>query len=140
MMLKHSLVAAAGLGLLLATSAAQAADPANGEKLFKQRCTACHTLEEGKNKVGPSLYQVVGRADNIGGYAYSKINEAAHHAGLAWTEDNLVAYLADPQAFLEKFLKDAGKADEISGRTKMTFKLTKESDRQDVVAYLKSLQ
>lgn len=139
-MVKLSLFAAAGFGIVLAASAAQAADVANGEKLFKQRCGACHSVQDGQNKVGPSLYQVVGREKNIGGYAYSKLNEAAHHAGLAWTEENLTTYLADPQAFLEKFLKDAGKADEISGRTKMAFKLPREGDRQDVVAYLKSLQ
>ena len=139
-MLKHSLFVAAGLGLLLATSTAQAADPEKGGKVFKQRCMSCHSVQEGKNGIGPSLYRIVGREKNIAGYAYSKINEAAHHAGLAWTEDNLVAYLAGPQKFLANFLQEAGKADQIEGQTKMLLSLPKESDRQDVVAYLKSLQ
>lgn len=138
-MLKYSLFAAAGLCALVAASTSQAADVAKGEKIFK-RCVACHSVEEGQHKVGPSLFQIVGREKNVSGYAYSKLNEAAHHAGLSWTEENLIAYLADPQAFLEKFLKDAGKADDIAGRTKMTFKLSKQEDREDLVAYLKSLQ
>ena len=138
-MLKHSVLAAAGVGLFLAAAPAQAQDIAAGERIFK-RCVACHALEVGTNKVGPSLYQIVGRETTVEGYSYSKINLAAHAAGLHWTEENLVAYLADPQAFLVKYLTDAGKADQAEGRTKMTFKLPKEEDRQNVVAYLKSLQ
>lgn len=138
-MLKHSVFAAAGLGLFLAAAPAQAQDIAEGERLFK-RCVACHALEEGKHKVGPSLYQIVGREGNVAGYSYSKINEAAHAAGLAWTEENIVAYLEDPQAYLVKYLTDAGKPELAEGRTKMTFKLRNEEDRKNVVAYLKSLQ
>ncbi len=35
-------------------------DPAAGEKVFHQ-CAACHSIEPGQNRVGPSLYGVVGR-------------------------------------------------------------------------------
>ena len=41
-------------------------------------------------------------------------------------------------AFLKKFLTDAGKADQATGRTKMAFKLTKEQEVTDVIAYLKT--
>ena len=45
-------------------------DPANGEKLFAQRCTACHALDA--NKFGPMLGGVVGRpAGAVAGYPYS---------------------------------------------------------------------
>ncbi|HEY0418142.1 MAG TPA: c-type cytochrome, partial [Acetobacteraceae bacterium] len=40
---------------------ARAADPAAGEKVFKAQCSACHTVEQGKNRIGPSLFGVVGR-------------------------------------------------------------------------------
>ena len=36
-------------------------DVANGEKIFK-KCAACHSIiKGGKNKIGPALYNVVGR-------------------------------------------------------------------------------
>ncbi|MEP4476522.1 MAG: c-type cytochrome, partial [Lentilitoribacter sp.] len=62
------------LGALLAisTQAMAEGDVAKGEKVFK-KCAACHTLEEGKNKVGPSLYGVFGRAaGTLEDYKYSK--------------------------------------------------------------------
>lgn len=129
------------LALLLASAAPPAlaeGDPAAGEKVFK-KCMACHKVGEGaKNLVGPVLNGVIGRpAGSVEGFAYSQLNKNAGAAGLVWTEENIVAYLADPKAFLEKFLTDAGKADQIAGATKMVFKLPKEVERQNVVAYLK---
>jgi len=48
-------------------------DAGSGEKIFK-KCAACHSIvKDGKNKIGPALYNVVGR--QIGGvsdYKYSK--------------------------------------------------------------------
>lgn len=127
--------------IVMSAPAAQAAgDAANGEKLFK-RCVACHTLEAGKNKVGPSLHGIIGRtAGTAEGYKYSDINTAASEAGLVWTEENIVTYLEDPQAFLEAFVTGTGASLPSNKRTKMAFKLRKLDQREDVVAYLKSLQ
>ena len=36
------------------------------------------------------------------------------------------------------FLKDAGQADKAKGRTKMSFRLSKEGEIQDVIAYLQT--
>jgi cytochrome c len=128
---------ALGVTLLMGTGPALAeGDAANGEKLFK-RCMTCHALEEGQNKVGPSLHNIIGRtAGTVEGYRYSNINQTAAEVGLVWTEDKIVEYLADPQAFLESYISEKG--GEASGRTKMAFKLPKEEDRMDVVAYLKA--
>ena len=113
-------------------------DPALGEKIFK-RCMACHKVGDGaKNGVGPVLNGVIGRpAGTVDGFAYSQLNKNAGAAGLVWTEEAILTYLADPKGFLEKFLTDAGKADQIAGATKMAFKLPKEDERQNVIAYLK---
>src|SRR3546814_3620457 len=55
-------VAAAALALALPSAASAAGDAASGEQVFK-RCTACHAVgEDAKNKVGPQLTGVVGRA------------------------------------------------------------------------------
>lgn len=122
-----------------ATAAFAEGDAAKGEKVFN-KCKACHSVEAGKNKVGPSMHSIVGRnAGTVEGYKYSKINLAAGEGGLVWTEETILEYLPDPNAFLKKFLTDNGMADKAKGRTKMTFKLKKEQDRKDVIAYLKTL-
>jgi cytochrome c2 len=97
-----------------------AGDAAEGEKVFK-KCKACHVVEEGKNKTGPSLYGVVGRAaGSIEGYKYSK---AMAGSGLVWDAETLDAYLTNPKKY-------------VNG-TKMAFAgLKKEKDRANVIAYL----
>jgi cytochrome c len=136
-----TLLAAAFLIALPAASAfaQDAGDAAAGEKVFR-KCMACHKVGEGaKNGVGPVLTGIVGRkAGEAEGFRYSKLNEAAGAAGLIWTEENIIEYLPDPNAFLKKFLTDAGKADQAKGSTRMTFRLKDEQERRDVTAYLKT--
>ena len=107
-------------GLLVAVPAS-AGDAANGEKVFK-KCKACHTLEAGKNKVGPSLAGIVGaKAGSVEGYKYSK---AMAGSDVVWDEANLDTYLTKPKDFMKG--------------TKMSFAgLKKEEDRADVIEYLK---
>ena len=113
-------------------------DAEKGKRVYN-KCKACHSLEPGKRKVGPSLHGIVGRkAGTVEGYKYSKINSVAGEEGLVWDEASIVAYLPDPNAFLKKYLTDSGKADLAKGRTKMTFKLKNEQQAKDVVAYIKS--
>jgi cytochrome c len=138
---RKSLLILAGVAALATTAFAgsASADPdADGEKLFK-RCAACHSLDAGKNKVGPSLAGVIGRTSGTApGYKYSALNSAAGEAGLVWTTDNLIAYLPDPTSFLTDYLKANNMADKAEGRTKMTFKMPKEDDREAIAAYLAS--
>ena len=107
----------------MGASAAHAdGDAANGEKIFA-KCKACHTVEAGKNKVGPSLAGVVGRkAGTAEGFNYS---DAMKNSGLTWDEATLNTYLTGPKKL-------------VPG-TKMAFPgLPNEQDRLDVIAYLKS--
>lgn len=133
--------AAALLGAAFAafSPAALAQDAAQGEQVFK-KCRACHQVgPDAKVGVGPVQNGVVGRtAGTFEGFSYSPLNKAAGEAGLIWTEANILEYLADPNAFLKKFLTDKGKADLATGSTKMVFKLADEQDRKDVIAYLKT--
>jgi cytochrome c len=129
--------------VLLATVGSAAGQPAgsaeNGADVFK-KCRACHMVGEGaRTLVGPAQNNLIGRkAGTVEGYAYSPLNKAAGEAGLVWTEQTIFEYLADPNAFLKKFLTDKGKADQATGSTKMAFKLSDEQDRRDVIAYLKT--
>lgn len=107
----------------LAGPALAEGDAAAGEKVFN-KCKACHTVEEGKNRVGPSLYNVIGRAPaSVEGFNYSKAM-AEFAAGHVWDDETLSAYLEAPK-------------DVVKG-TKMAFVgLKKPEDRADVIAYLK---
>jgi cytochrome c len=65
------------------------------------------------------------------------LNKAAGENGLIWNEETIFAYLPDPNAFLNNFLKEKGKPELAKGSTKMAFKLPSEKERKDVIAYLK---
>jgi len=97
-------------------------DAAAGEKVFAL-CRSCHVLEEGVNRVGPSLYNVVGRkSGSVAGYSYSDANK---NSGVTWTTDVLFEYLEDPKGFMPG--------------TKMAFPGIKDAqDRANLVAYLDS--
>ncbi len=110
-----------------------AGDAASGAKIFEQ-CAACHSPQKGVNMFGPSLYCVVGRpAGSAPGYDYSPAMQEAGKKNLAWSEANITAYLQNPHKYLEDFDQDPGV------RNKMPFTLPDAQQREDVVAYLKSL-
>ncbi|MDP6786316.1 MAG: cytochrome c family protein [Rhodospirillales bacterium] len=111
--------APAGIADLMALASAEA-----GTKQFK-KCKACHTTNKGgKNRVGPNLWDVVGRTKAAqSGFRFS---DALKGKGGAWTYDDLDRYLAKPKDF-------------VPG-TKMSFAgLKKAADRADVILYLRSL-
>jgi cytochrome c len=133
----------AAMILSLSGGAALAAGDAEaGKKVFNQ-CQTCHvvaapdgTILAGKNaKTGPNLYGIVGRpAATYPDFKYGDGIIAAGAAGLVWDEANLVAYVQDPQAVLETATGDS------KVKSKMSFKIKKEADAQNVVAFLASLQ
>ena len=133
-LLAAGIVSAAG-----AANAQTAGDAAEGEAVFK-KCQTCHRIGEGaKNLVGPVLTGVLGRkAGTAEGFNYSALNKSTGENGLVWTDELLVTYLEDPNAFLKKFLTDKGKEDLAVGATKMVFKLADETERRNVTAYLKT--
>ena len=134
----RKLLAATGLlAISTAPSLALDGDATKGEQVFKQ-CMTCHRIgPDAKNLVGPVLTGVIGRQSGTApGFAYSALNKAAGENGLVWTDDLIMQYLPDPNAFLKKFLTDKGKADLATGSTKMAFKLADEQQRMDVFAYI----
>ena len=96
-------------------------DIAHGEKIFK-KCSACHSIEAGGgNKIGPALYNVVGRKiAAVQDYKYSK---ALVDYNKNWSFEELNGFLIKPQ----KWIKG----------TKMAYAgLRKEKDRASVILYL----
>jgi len=69
-----------------------------GEALFNRKCAQCHSLAEGKNGSGPTLYGIVDReAAVVPGFKYSRaMRDMAQDPGLEWNDANLAAFLARP--------------------------------------------
>ncbi|MEL7480770.1 MAG: cytochrome c family protein [Pseudomonadota bacterium] len=107
---------------ITAAYAALTGDAAQGRRVFT-KCMACHVVQEGQNRVGPSLYGLVGReAGSIENFRYSQANA---NSGIVWTEPVLFAYLENPRGFLPG--------------TNMAFPgLPSEQERADVIAYIKA--
>jgi cytochrome c len=123
--MRHDIGIAFGI-ILIATSpglARAAGDAQAGEAVFKKNCAVCHTTEQGKNKIGPSLFGVVGRhSASIADYSYS---DAMKKADKTWDDQTLDAYLANPRA--------------VVAGTKMIFVgLKSEDDRKNIIAFLES--
>lgn len=125
-MLNRTLLAIAFAGLSTMPAMAQDDLAAAGEKVFK-KCAACHAVGEGaKDRVGPSLNEIIGRAaGGEEGFKYSPAMTKAGEGGLVWSAETLDTYLADPKS-------------DIPGN-KMAFPgLKKEDDRKAVIAYIES--
>ena len=100
-----------------------AGDAANGEKLFK-KCAACHLVDKEKHKTGPHLVNLFGRTAGTS-EGYKRYSKAIKASGIVWDEESLDGFLAKPKAYLKG--------------TKMAFAgLKKDSDRADIIAYLKT--
>ncbi len=121
MMTAAALLAFAALALSVGVGRA-AAD--SGEDVFTDNCSVCHSPEAGTNKLGPSLFGIVGRkAASIADYTYTP---AAKSSGLTWDAANLDKYITDPQA--------------VVPGTKMLFPGIKNADdRKALIGYLATL-
>jgi len=61
-------------------------------------CKTCHAIEEGVNKIGPSLHNIVGRkAGTVAGFSYTPANA---NSGITWTPDKLFQFLEGPQRIM----------------------------------------
>jgi cytochrome c len=109
---------------LFLTLTAQAADLNRGTKIFQEECAECHSVKEGKNKKGPSLWLIGSRkAASIADFNYS---DSMKESGITWTAEKIDAYISHP-----KQVVPAGKM-KYDG-------LESNVDRADVIAYLMTL-
>jgi len=103
------------------------ADVAKGQKVAK-KCATCHSFNQGgPNKIGPNLYDIIGRKlASVAGFSYSSAIKAKAAEGKTWSYEDIAAFVLSPKKF-------------ISG-TKMVFPgLKKATDRANLIVYLRSL-
>jgi cytochrome c len=100
------------------------ANASAGEDTFK-KCAACHTnTKGGENKVGPNLWNIIGRpVGQVAGFNYS---DAMKGKGGNWNWDALAQYLRDPRGNMPG--------------NKMAFAgLTDDADLAEMLVYLRKL-
>ncbi len=93
----------------------------HGKKVFK-KCAACHSVKkDGKNKIGPALYSVLGRmSGSVSEYKYS---QALIDYGKSWSFEEMNGFLLKPSTWIKG--------------NKMGFAgLKKDKDRASVLLYL----
>jgi cytochrome c2 len=108
------------LSLTPIVAAHAAGDPVAGQHDFASTCAACHSVQAGQNKFGPSLAGVVGRpSGTAAGYNYSTAMSQAH---LTWDAATLAKFITNSQGLVHG--------------TKMFVSVSNSQTRDDIIAYL----
>jgi cytochrome c len=112
--------------LVFGVPTAQAASDENLELAFNDHCRECHSFVKDDNRLGPSLYGVVGRkAGTEPGYAYS---QSLKGSGVTWDAATLDKWIADP----DKLIPGNDMSPPYSG-------IADPAIRKRIVAFLKSI-
>jgi len=105
-------------------AAAPTTAPGQAPVAFAQ-CKACHSVEPGKQGIGPSLAGIYGtKAAEVEGFTFSPAMVAS---GLTWDDATLDAYLESPQKT-------------VPGTKMSFFGLKDAAKRKDVIEYIKTLK
>jgi cytochrome c len=130
-LVRTTTAAALLLSLALPGAASAAGDADAGKKLFV-KCQACHSLADGKRKVGPSLYNLFHRkAGSAPGFSHSDDLVAAGAKIDPWNAEHFESYIVGPNEYIGSMIgKD-------KARTKMTFPgLKNKAEADDILAFL----
>ena len=118
-------VALAVLAMSLCPSAVRAEDD-DLEITFNDHCRECHSFVKNDNRLGPTLYGVVGRKAGMeAGYGYT---DSVKSSGVTWDEATLDKWIADPDAVIP----GNGMSPPYSG-------LADADIRKKIIAYLKKI-
>lgn len=121
------LTTALAVGVIVALAniggtAMAAGDATSGKKVFN-KCKACHSLDAGKNKIGPSLAGLFGRTAGTA-QGFKKFSDPLKASGLVWNDETIKAFLANPKK-------------SVPGTTMRFSGLKKPAQIDDLIAYLK---
>ncbi|CAH1655103.1 MULTISPECIES: c-type cytochrome [unclassified Chelatococcus] len=101
---------------------AVAAQQDDGERLFRQRCATCHSVDPGQNKMAPNLHGIIGRAaGSLEGASYSG---AMRSSRMTWDRQSLDSFLAAPS--------------QVVRGTRMTAGVPTAAQRAAIIRYLES--
>lgn len=116
-----ALLGIASLALAGTAMAQQASgDPVRGKTVYA-RCTACHDLNTGATRLGPSLKGVVGRTSGtMPNFNYS---QALKDKAVVWNAETLDAFLSGPSKY-------------VPGNRMAFPPLANPQDRADLIAFL----
>ena len=120
-------VIACGIRAITVPAMAQdppAGDAAAGKAVFQSQCSICHSPQNGRNLIGPSLFNLFGRqAGQVPGFLYSDATKASH---ITWNAATLDPYLTSPKSVIPQ--------------TRMPYPGLKDArKRADLIAYLGTL-
>lgn len=116
-----------GVTMSMASAALADGDVAAGEIIF-QRCVVCHGKVDPTQpeRMGPSLHAIVGRpVASVEGYSYSDAMNSFGATGAKWDEETLNQFLKSPMDF-------------VKGTKMMVPGARRDTERADLIAYLKS--
>jgi cytochrome c len=125
------LMALSGMTYMLSSSSVlsqelvtQDPEAASQQQVFNNACRTCHTIKEGDNRLGPNLYNIIGRqAGSLPDYNYSS---AMKEAGFVWDEEKLGHFIANPD-------------EAVPGNNMKPYSgLASSDDRKKVMAFLRS--
>lgn len=114
-------------------------DAEAGEQQFGRQCVACHIVADADGEVlagrnaqtGPNLFGIAGKQlGQMEDFRYSDAIVDLGEADTVWTEENFVAYVMDPTAWLREA------TDDNRARGKMAYRVRNEEDALNMYAYL----
>jgi cytochrome c len=93
--LRYFVAAGLYVGGMMASPFVLAGDASAGSDVFKTECSECHSVKQGRNKKGPSLFAIAGRkAGTLPDYNYS--DALRSKTDWVWTDEKLHSYLSQP--------------------------------------------
>lgn len=98
------------------------AQQAEGERLFRQRCAGCHSLNAGENRTGPHLAALMGRA--AGSVEGARYSDAMSASSVIWSAETLDTFLAAPR--------------QLVPGTRMTVSVPNAAQRAAIIEFLES--
>lgn len=103
---------------------AHAQDAVAGKQVFEANCRPCHSARPNRNRVGPTLFGIVGRkAGSISDFYYT---DAMRNSSLVWTPEQLLIYVGNPH--------------KVVPGTRMSFPgLRSDTDKKNLIAFLETL-
>ena len=109
--------------IVLGYSAASVSDPIENGKQHFIKCMACHSVDEGVTKIGPSLHRIFNRKSGAL-EGYPNYSDAMKNAAITWNDETLREFLKAPMT-------------QMKGTRMIFMGIRDDQALDDLIAYLK---